>query len=80
MSGYHEPPRSDVKNRSMYYDFGKSARHAELAYGRILKEQQIRIVDTETLPVAKTLASTRCAQRWHLQSDSVNLASIAWSI
>ena len=44
-----------------------------------LKEQQIRIVDTETLPVAKTLASTRCAQRWHLHSESADLASIAWS-
>ena len=44
-----------------------------------LKEQQIRIVDTETLPVAKALASTRCAQRWHLQSDSADLESIAWS-
>ena len=44
-----------------------------------LKEQQIRIVDTEALPVAKTLASTRCAQRWHLQSDSADLESISWS-
>jgi len=31
------------------------------------------------LPVAKTLASTRCAQRWHLHSESADLASIAWS-
>jgi len=44
-----------------------------------LNEQQIRITDTETLPVAKTLASTRCAQRWHLESDSPDLESIAWS-
>ena len=44
-----------------------------------LKERQIRIIDTETLPVARTWASTRCAQRWYLQSDAADLESIAWS-
>ena len=44
-----------------------------------LEEQRIQIVETESLPVVKTLADVRCAQRWHLQSHSADLASIAWS-
>ena len=44
-----------------------------------LEKQRILVVDTETLPVAKTLASSRCAERWQLQSDSADLESIAWS-
>ena len=43
-----------------------------------LKEQQIRIVDTETLPVAKTLASTRCTALAP-SVRSADLESIAWS-
>jgi len=44
-----------------------------------LEEQRIQVVETESLPVVKTLADVRCAQRWHLQSHSADLASIAWS-
>ena len=44
-----------------------------------LEEQRIQVVETESLPVAKTLADARCAQRWHLQSYSADLESIAWS-
>jgi len=43
-----------------------------------LKKHRIRIVDTETLPVAETLVGTRCAERWQLQSDSADFESIAW--
>jgi phosphoserine phosphatase len=43
-----------------------------------LEEQQIQVVGTETLPVAKTLAHTRCVERWQLQSDFADLDSIAW--
>ena len=43
-----------------------------------LEEQQIRVVDMETLPVDKALADIRCAERWQLQSDSADLESIAW--
>ena len=44
-----------------------------------LEEQRIQVVETESLPVVKTLADVRCAQRWHLQSHSADLESIAWS-
>ena len=44
-----------------------------------LEEQRIQVVETESLPVVKTLADVRCAQRWHLQSHLADLASIAWS-
>ena len=44
-----------------------------------LEEQRIQVVETESLPVVKTLADVRCAQRWHLQSYSADLESIAWS-
>ena len=44
-----------------------------------LEEQRIQVVETESLPVVKTLADARCAQRWHLQSHSADLESIAWS-
>ena len=44
-----------------------------------LEEQRIQVVEMESLPVVKTLADVRCAQRWHLQSHSADLASIAWS-
>jgi phosphoserine phosphatase len=44
-----------------------------------LEEQRIQVVETESLPVVKTLADVRCAQRWHLRSHSVGLESIAWS-
>ena len=44
-----------------------------------LEEQRIQVVEMESLPVVKTLADVRCAQRWHLQSDSADLESIAWS-
>ena len=44
-----------------------------------LEEQHIQVVETESLPVVKTLADVRCAQRWHLQSHSADLESIAWS-
>jgi len=43
-----------------------------------LEEQQIQVVGTETLPVAKTLAHTRCVERWQLQSDIADLDAIAW--
>jgi len=45
----------------------------------VLEEQHIQVVETESLPVVKTLADVRCAQRWHLQSHSADLESIAWS-
>lgn len=45
----------------------------------LLEEQRIQVVETESLPVVKTLADVRCAQRWHLQSHSADLESIAWS-
>ena len=44
-----------------------------------LEEQHIQVVEMESLPVVKTLADVRCAQRWHLQSHSADLESIAWS-
>ncbi len=44
-----------------------------------LEDQHIQIVDTDALPVAKTLAEVRCAERWHLKSDSADLDSIVWS-
>ena len=44
-----------------------------------LEDQHIQIVDTDALPVAKTLAEVRCAERWHLKSDSADLDSIPWS-
>ena len=44
-----------------------------------LEEQRIQVVEMESLPVVKTLADVRCAQRWHLQSHSADLESIAWS-
>ena len=44
-----------------------------------LEEQRIQVVETESLPVVKTLADARCVQRWHLQSHSADLESIAWS-
>jgi phosphoserine phosphatase len=44
-----------------------------------LEEQHVQVVETESLPVVKTLADVRCAQRWHLQSHSADLESIAWS-
>ncbi|MGB1175591.1 MAG: phosphoserine phosphatase SerB [Luminiphilus sp.] len=44
-----------------------------------LEEQRIQVVEKERLPVVKTLADVRCAQRWYLQSHSADLESIAWS-
>ena len=44
-----------------------------------LEEQRIQVVETESLPVVKALVDVRCAQRWHLQSHSAGLESIAWS-
>ena len=44
-----------------------------------LEEQRINVVQIEVLSVEKTLAQVRCAERWHLQSDSTELEAIAWS-
>ena len=80
VSGYHEPPGSDVNNRAMHITIlaNRPAMPNLPTIRAFLKEKRIRVVDTETLPVAKTLADSRCAERWQLQSDLTDLESIGW--